>query len=360
MKLLRFISLAVLLFGAFRSAAAGSPFRFDSDSRDWGVIREADGPVSQTFRLVNISGKPVCIYQVNVSCGCTKPEWSREVIAPGASSRIKVTFDPTGYKGRVSKTVSVLSSENTTDILTVSCEVIPVERPIEVAFPVLLECGLRLSADHISFGQICQGQARTMKVGIANASGKRLVVNAAPAGRSGLLSVVSSLVLEPGARDSLSLNFSLQGQKCRFGVIEDDVVLKCGKNICGRLPVSMIGTDSPASGTSDGHGPRLRVSSQYENLGVISRVSGPVSKNFELSNIGDSALIIRDIHTPRCIVPIKLSKTTLAPGEKVTVTIVLRPELSDKTKIFETVYVTANDAEHPVREIMIAATIRKQ
>lgn len=358
MKLLRLISLAVLLLATFHSAAAGSPFRFDSDSRDWGVIREADGPVSHTFRLVNVSGKPVCVYQVNVSCGCTKPEWSRGVIAPGASSLIKVTFNPTGYKGRVSKTISVLSSESTTDILTVSCEVIPAERPIEVAFPVLLDCGLRLSADHISFGQICQGQSRTMKVGIANASGKRLAVNAVPAGGSDLLTAVSPLVLEPGARDSLSMSFSLQGQGGRFGVIEDELVLKCGKNICGRLPVSMIGTDSAPSGTSAGHGPKLRVSSQYENLGAISRDSGPISKNFELSNIGDSTLIIRDIHTPRCIDPIKLSKTMLAPGENMIVTITLHPERSDKRRIFETVYVTANDAEHPVREIMIAATIK--
>lgn len=358
MKIRPLISLAVLLLAAFHPALAGSPFRFDSDSRDWGVIREADGPVSHTFSLVNISGKPVCIYQVNVSCGCTKPEWSREVIAPGASSRIKVTFNPTGYKGRVSKTVSVRSSENTTDVLTVSCEVIPAERPVEVAFPVLLDCGLRLSVDHISFGQIRQGQSRTMKVGIANSSGRRLTVAAAPAGRSGLLAAASPLVLEPGARDSLNLTFSLRGHYGRFGVIEDELVLKCGKNICGRLPVSMIGTDSVPSGTSAGHGPKLRVSSQYENLGVISRNSGPVSKNFELSNIGDNILIIRDIHTPECIGPIKLSQTTLAPAEKMTVTIVLHPELAGKTKVFETVYVTANDAEHPVREIMIAATIK--
>lgn len=351
-------SLVLLLLTAFQSAAGSSPFKFDSTVWDWGIIREADGLVSHSFHFINISSKPVCIYQLSVSCGCTKPEWSRSLIEPGASSQIKISFNPTGYKGAVSKTVSVRSSENTIDVLTVRCEVIPTERALEIAFPILLRGGLRLSADHLSFGQIRQGQSKTMKLGVANSSEQPIRIEAVPEGKSGLLEAVTPIVLEPGARDSLKLCFSLPVQSTRFGVIEDALILKSEGLVCGRLPVSMIGTDQPIPDIPGGQGPKMRVNSQYENLGTISRESGVARKDFEISNIGTAPLKIRDIHVPECIEKIRPSKTLIAPGEKITITIVLHPELCGKPKVFETVYITANDAEHPVREIMIAASIK--
>ena len=77
MKFRLLTSFTALLLVALRLSAAGSPFRFDSGSWDWGVIREADGPVTHIFRFVNTSAEPACIWQVNVACGCTRAEWSR-------------------------------------------------------------------------------------------------------------------------------------------------------------------------------------------------------------------------------------------------------------------------------------------
>ena len=357
MSLGKTILAAVLLAVSIAARAAEPPFRFDSPSFDWGTVREADGHVSHTFVFTNVSGAPACIYSVNVSCGCTGTEWSRETVAPGARSSITVTFNPDGYRGRVSKTVSVLNSGKTTDVLTVSCNVVPAERPVEVAFPVLADCGLRLSSDRLQFGQIRQGRSVTKKFGIANVSGRRMTVTAVAEGGDGLLSAGGPLVLEPGARDSLAVTFSLRGRGKHFGVVEGAVLLRTDRGgNCGRVSVSMIGTD-PAPAPGQTGGAKLRVSSQYENYGKVSRRGGPVSRDFVLSNIGDAPLTIRDVHTPPCIAPIRLPKTVLAPGEKITVTVTLLPELAEKQKVFETVHVTADDAEHPVREIMIAATI---
>lgn len=357
MKLRLLTSLAFLLLVALQPSAAGSPFRFDSGSWNWGVIHEGDGPVPHVFRFVNTSAVPASIWQVNVACGCTRVEWSREPVPPGKSAEITVTFNPKDYKGHVSKTVSVRNSENTVDVLTVSCEVIPVEKPLEVAFPVLLDSGIRLSSGRLNFGQIRQGKFRTMKLGIANASGRRRSVTVLPEGRSGLLTAVSPLVLEPGARDSLTLTFSLKGHGERYGVMEDAVVLGSGRTVFGKVFVSMIGTEAAPHGGTDG-GQKLRVSSQYENLGSVPRDGGPVRKTFEILNIGNKTLIIRDIHAPVCVEAVLSGTMSLKPGEKRTLTIILHPQLTDAPKVFETVYLTANDAEHPVREIMIAATIK--
>ena len=47
-------------------------------------------PVYHVFEIINNSDKPLKLDNVSASCGCTTPEWSREEIAPRATSVIKV------------------------------------------------------------------------------------------------------------------------------------------------------------------------------------------------------------------------------------------------------------------------------
>ncbi len=77
---------------------------------DFGVIKEADGKVSHTFKISNTGDKPLVITRVIASCGCTTPEWPKEPIAPGKTGEIKVTFDPAGRPGPFTKTISIYSN----------------------------------------------------------------------------------------------------------------------------------------------------------------------------------------------------------------------------------------------------------
>lgn len=98
----------------------------DSATYDFGDIKEADGPVSHTFTVINIGELPLVISRVVASCGCTTPSWTKEPIAPGKTGDIKVTYDPSGRPNRFMKTVNVYSNGKTGSyVLTIRGNVIP-------------------------------------------------------------------------------------------------------------------------------------------------------------------------------------------------------------------------------------------
>jgi len=80
---------------------------FDSMVHNFGDVLLSDGPLSCTFKMKNISGKPVAIYSVTTSCGCTDVQWSREPVQPGKTALIsaKYTNDEGPYP--FEKTLSV-------------------------------------------------------------------------------------------------------------------------------------------------------------------------------------------------------------------------------------------------------------
>jgi hypothetical protein len=50
-------------------------------------------PVYHFFEVVNQGKTAMKLDNVQASCGCTTPEWSRDPIAPGASTKIKIGFN---------------------------------------------------------------------------------------------------------------------------------------------------------------------------------------------------------------------------------------------------------------------------
>ena len=76
---------------------------------DFGTIKEADGPVTHTFTVKNEGEIPLIITNATASCGCTKPEYTKEPIAPGKTGEVKVTYNPSGNIP-FNKTISVFSN----------------------------------------------------------------------------------------------------------------------------------------------------------------------------------------------------------------------------------------------------------
>ncbi|HEY6899629.1 MAG TPA: DUF1573 domain-containing protein, partial [Puia sp.] len=70
-------------------------------------------PATYTFEIVNTGATPILLDNVQASCGCTTPEWSREAIPAGATSRIKVGYNAYA-EGPFNKTVTVIYNSNQT------------------------------------------------------------------------------------------------------------------------------------------------------------------------------------------------------------------------------------------------------
>ena len=96
----------------------------DKTTHDFGKIKEADGPVSYTFKIDNTGNGPLILTRVIASCGCTTPEWTKEPIAAGKSGEIKITYNPKDRPGPSVKTISVYSNGKTGSfVLTIKGDV---------------------------------------------------------------------------------------------------------------------------------------------------------------------------------------------------------------------------------------------
>lgn len=76
---------------------------------DFGTIAK-NSSVTHEFKVKNIGANPLTIENVKASCGCTVPEWPKEPIAPGAESRIKVTFNSAGKRGVQNKAITITAN----------------------------------------------------------------------------------------------------------------------------------------------------------------------------------------------------------------------------------------------------------
>lgn len=126
-RILFVIMLVTLTIGAASAQQKEASITVtDSATHDFGDIKEADGPVSHTFVVINNGELPLVISRVVASCGCTTPDWTKEPIAPGKTGNIKVTYDPSGRPNQFVKTVNVYSNGKTGSyVLTIRGNVIP-------------------------------------------------------------------------------------------------------------------------------------------------------------------------------------------------------------------------------------------
>ncbi|MBS1935230.1 MAG: DUF1573 domain-containing protein [Bacteroidetes bacterium] len=123
--------ILVLVFGVVfchaqapsQAAAAAKPdmLQLKETTHNFGKIAQGR-PVTYNFEVINTGTEPLVLENVRASCGCTTPEWSKEPIAPGATSVIKVGYNAYA-EGMFNKTVTITYNNSQIKTLTISGEV---------------------------------------------------------------------------------------------------------------------------------------------------------------------------------------------------------------------------------------------
>jgi len=78
----------------------------------FGTIKEVDGPVSHTFVFINKGTSPLRVKEVDVSCGCTTPEWTESAVAPNDTGFITAEFNPDNKPGEFEKYLTIHTDGN--------------------------------------------------------------------------------------------------------------------------------------------------------------------------------------------------------------------------------------------------------
>lgn len=89
----------------------GASLDFKFTEHNFGELEE--GPKAAVdFVFTNTGSKPLILTDVKASCGCTTPDWPKEPIAPGQSSKIKVEYNTQGRPGDFTKSITITSNES--------------------------------------------------------------------------------------------------------------------------------------------------------------------------------------------------------------------------------------------------------
>ena len=113
MKKVLFLAVFAVLSSAAiaqQAPAAATNFAvFTAEAtHDFGKIKQGV-PVTHEFKFKNTGKVPLIITNVNASCGCTTPAWTREPVAPGGEGYIKATYNAAAV-GAFNKTVTVTAN----------------------------------------------------------------------------------------------------------------------------------------------------------------------------------------------------------------------------------------------------------
>jgi hypothetical protein len=119
MKRIIFLLIAVLgittVFAQNQAATAKAPIEFKESKHNFGKIKQGT-PVTYTFNFKNTSAGPVIIEDATATCGCTKPEFPKGVIAKGATNKISVTYNAAAM-GTFTKPITVKIAKVTEPIM---------------------------------------------------------------------------------------------------------------------------------------------------------------------------------------------------------------------------------------------------
>lgn len=84
-------------------------FKFPEMEFDFGTIKQGE-KIEHLFKFTNDGESPLVISNIQASCGCTTPDWSKKPVKPGEEGYVKVSFNSAGKSGAQSPTVTITAN----------------------------------------------------------------------------------------------------------------------------------------------------------------------------------------------------------------------------------------------------------
>ncbi|MFY9150681.1 MAG: DUF1573 domain-containing protein [Prolixibacteraceae bacterium] len=351
-----FISLPLVNF----AQNAKSRIAFEKIQHNFGTFKEELGPQTVSFNFKNDGAVPLILNNVQASCGCTTPEWTREPVAPGAKGMIKVSYDPRNRPGVFNKTIRVSSNaENSDIVLTISGEVTARARTIEEDYPN--EIGpLRAKTNHVAFKAIKENEVRKDSVEIINNSDQpvQLAFKTPP---PHLSATFKPTKLAPKQKGYIVVTFDASKIKA-YGFVMHRMYLNIDGKDDYRNSIAVSTTleedFSKLSAEQLKNSPVVSYDAETFDFGDI-KPGSKVEHTFNLKNSGKSDLIIRDVKSSCGCTAVSPSKNMIASNESVPLKVVF-DSTGKSGRQNKTITVITNDPKNPTTILRISSNILAQ
>lgn len=196
------------------ASGEGNPriLRFESPVMEMDTVRYDGGTVNVRFVCTNICDKAVMIVDVHSQCGCAKPSFSREPIAPGAKGYVDVVLDPSHLFAEQTRHLTVIATNGDYrkfNTITVHGYVARDVTEEEVRYPYELLPGLRSDAKAVGMRLSARGEVSVKEFTIYNSSGKTMSLGWESESRK--VKAETPRTIAPGTSAKITVSVSTSG-----------------------------------------------------------------------------------------------------------------------------------------------------
>jgi len=337
---------------------------FPITAHDFGSVYESEGIVSVEFEFTNTGKVPLILQNVQTSCGCTSPEWTKEPVVPGQYGRIKVTFNPKNRPGPFTKTITVTSNADpAVNTLTIKGTVIPIQisRLVNALGYKYSIGNLKLQTVHASFGDVFMGQDDTVSIDMVNTSSDKTL-------HLGFLKIPDHLSVRfvpdsipPNDLGKMIFTFSSSRQN-DWDYVVDRLYLMINGELVPNNTISLtanIKEDfSTMTAEEFSRSPVVSFDTNTFDFGSVP-ADTKVEHDFILTNKGKSDLYVRKVNASCGCTAVQPSKTVISPGESTVIKVLFNTQGrsgADKKAIT----VITNDPRNSKTVLWIKAFVENQ
>lgn len=354
---LRLLTTAAVIAASSLALSARNQW-IGGETHDFGAFDEDTGTVYCEFRMVNEGSEPMAIVGARANCGCTRPEYSTDPVAPGDTAVVRVGFDPKGRPGRFSKRIYVdCSADPTRSVLEITGTVIGSSNTLRSRYPI--EIGpVRMRSGTIAYGKLLKGETMGQYIDAYNASADTIRPRVSGTPRY-INVIVQPAVVPPGEQFILSTILHTD-QTRQWGVVTDSLTFypDASSTQGHRIETVMILEENFSKLTPQqlANAPVLDTDVTAIDLERLSKAQAPVKTCFEIRNTGRSPLEIRAISCPDPAVSVKLRSNTIKPGKSTRADVTVTPALVKSPELLNArINIIANDPAHPSVMVRVVA-----
>lgn len=162
-KLFYSITLAAAASVMAIPALAAPTISFPKSTHDFGKIGQGMTlPIAYNFK--NTGNEPLTISGIQASCGCTNATTTVRTVQPGKSAQIKVDFHSGSFRGKVTKTLTVMSND-------------PKNPAVTLSFSGVVQPAVEISPVKVNFNNLKKGKKFSQTVIVKPADPKGFKVN---------------------------------------------------------------------------------------------------------------------------------------------------------------------------------------
>ncbi len=355
------LCLILCLLSLSLTSWGGPVIRWLSEVHDFGLIREDDGKVSCTFRLVNVGDTALIITSVRTSCGCTASEFDRAPIAVGDTSSVTVTYNPARRPGSFSKEIFVFTNAKPNrSMLKICGNVLAGEETLTNRYPVAIG-ELRLESASMPMGEVKRGKSRNAYINALNNSADTLIVRFDDAPEHLRPRAIPDTIA-PGMSPVLSVHF-LSDLAPQWGLNIDTLRLSVapigGPAVTGEVFTMAQVVDDFQKLTDEqrASAPHIGVSTELLNDFTRQR-DGTLKATLTVTNTGRNELEIRRLWCPEAGVSATAERQSLKRGKKTVVTVTVDPARVETDLLNTQLTIITNDPDNSDKTIRLATKVQ--